>query len=518
MDTTTDSRSTYFFPPQISLSIQIIIVAVVFTYLCCIFQRLYFHPLSKIPGPRLAAATSWYEFYYNVIRDGSYIKNFEQMHRDYNSSVIRIAPDMVHVNDPDFFSTIFNNRTTYLKDPSLYKQISLNESIVSMLDPHEHRLRRQKVNSMFSTKAVDSMAPDVLAIAQKAANIMMKRGEEKRPVDMYRLSRSISSEVLFKILFDEPMHLLDSQEEQPELLAGLDTFLGTFWLMRAFPVIGWLAINLPQSLTRKLIPGFKSLRDDCERWARMSVARQNSREITKNDSSSNTVFDLLLTPTPGEPRSEFSIPDLVDEAFLFVFAGTDTTGNTITNAFYYILSSPSVYSKILDELTAHGITSPETFDCNVVQRLPYLTAVVKESMRIHTIVGGVLPRIVPDGGVVVDGYFMPAGTSISQSIHSLHHNASIFPSPEKFDPERWIKDEEKELEKYFAPFSKGSRACLGMNLANQEIYVVIALFCARFEIELYDTDSRSMEWADRGNTVNRSPVKLLVKRDRWANN
>ncbi|KAM0128658.1 hypothetical protein ACHAO1_008880 [Botrytis cinerea] len=371
------------------------------------------------------------------------------MHRDYNSSVIRIAPDMVHVNDPDFFSTIFNNRTTYLKDPSLYKQISLNESIVSMLDPHEHRLRRQKVNSMFSTKAVDSMAPDVLAIAQKAANIMMKRGEEKRPVDMYRLSRSIS---------------------------------------------------------------------DCERWARMSVARQNSREITKNDSSSNTVFDLLLTPTPGEPRSEFSIPDLVDEAFLFVFAGTDTTGNTITNAFYYILSSPSVYSKILDELTAYGITSHETFDCNVVQRLPYLTAVVKESMRIHTIVGGVLPRIVPDGGVVVDGYFMPAGTSISQSIHSLHHNASVFPSPEKFDPERWIKDEEKELEKYFAPFSKGSRACLGMNLANQEIYVVIALFCARFEIELYDTDSRSMEWADRGNTVNRSPVKLLVKRDRWANN
>lgn len=169
----------------------------------------------------------------------------------------------------------------------------------------------------------------------------------------------------------------------------------------------------------------------------MSVARQNSREITKNDSSSNTVFDLLLTPTPGEPRSEFSIPDLVDEAFLFVFAGTDTTGNTITNAFYYILSSPSVYSKILDELTAHGITSHETFDCNVVQRLPYLvsnsfastrkcfgwefanalkqTAVVKESMRIHTIVGGVLPRIVPDGGVVVDGYFMPAGVSIDFS-------------------------------------------------------------------------------------------------------
>ncbi|TEY57352.1 hypothetical protein BOTCAL_0220g00050 [Botryotinia calthae] len=517
MDTTKDSRSTYFLPSQISLSIQIIIVAVVFTYLCCVFQRLYFHPLSKIPGPRLAAATSWYEFYYNVIRDGSYIKNFEQMHNDYNSSVIRITPDMVHVNDPDFFSKMFNNRTSYLKDPSVYKNLSMNESILSILNPHKHRLRRQKVSSLFSTKAVDSMAPDVLAIVQKAANIMMKRGEEKRPVDMYRLCRSISSEVLFKILFGEPLSLLDSPEEHPELLAGMDAFFRTFWLMRAFPAIRWLAENLPKSLTGNLFPGFKSLRDDCERWARISVARQSSREIAKNDSS-NTVFDLLLTPTPEEPRSEFSISDLVDEAFLFVIAGTDTTGNTISNAFYYILSSPSVYSNILDELTTHGITSYETFDCNVVQRLPYLTAAVKESMRIHTMVPGVLPRIVPDGGVVLDGYFIPAGTSISQGIYSLHHNASVFPSPENFDPERWIKDEEKELEKYFAPFSKGSRACLGMNLANQELYVVIALFCARFEMELYDTDSRSMEWADRLNTANRSPVKLLVKRDRWADN
>ncbi|TGO51558.1 hypothetical protein BOTNAR_0352g00060 [Botryotinia narcissicola] len=293
------------------------------------------------------------------------------------------------------------------------------------------------------------MAPDILAIAQKAANIMMKRGEEKRPIDMHRLCRSISK---------------------------------------------------------------------CGKWATMAVARQNSREITKKDSSSNTVFDLLLAPTPEEPRSEFSIPDLVDEAFLFVFAGTDTTGNTIANALYYILFSASVSSNLLGELTFHGIASHETFDCNLVQRLPYLTAVVKESMRVHPMVPGTLPRIVPDGGVVVDGNFIPAGTSISQTNLSLHHNASIFPSPEKFDPERWLRDEKSVLEKHFAPFSKGSRSCLGMNLANEEIYIVVALFFSRFEMELYETDARSMEWADRANAVNKSTVKVLVKRDRWADN
>ncbi|KAF7917956.1 uncharacterized protein EAE98_009984 [Botrytis deweyae] len=548
MDTTKDSQWRYSTSSHIPLSLQIIVISVVVTSLCCAFRRLYFHPLSKIPGPRLAAATSWYEFYYNFIRDGIYAKKFEKMHTEYNSSVIRIAPNHVHVNDPEFFSKMFNNRTTYRKDPGYYKQISVSESLVSILDPQEHRLRRQKVRSLFSSKAADSMAPGILAVAQEAANVMIKRGEEKRPIDMHRLCRSISSEVIFKMAFDEPQHLLNSQEEHPELLASMDAFFNNFWIckishpllclltfsrclswdifsnldfvvsVKTFPAVAWLATNLPDSLAQKTVPGFKSIRDKCAKWATRAVARQNSREITKNDSSSNTVFDLLLASTPEEPRSEFSIPDLVDEAFLFVLAGTDTTGATIANALYYILSSSSVSSKLLDELTAHGITSHETFDCSLVQRLPYLTAVVKESMRVHTLVPGYLPRIVPDGGVVVDGHFIPAGTTISQTLLSLHHNASIFPSPEKFDPERWVRDEEKVLEKYFAPFSKGSRNCLGMNLAIEEIHIAIALFISRFELELYETDARSMEWVDRANAVNRSTVKVLVKRDRWADN
>ncbi|KAF7859461.1 uncharacterized protein EAF02_010909 [Botrytis sinoallii] len=517
MDTTKDSQWRYSTSSHIPLSVQIIVISAVLTSLCCAFQRLYFHPLSKIPGPKLAAATSWYEFYYNAIRDGTYIKTFDKMHKEYNSSVVRIAPNHVHVNDPEFYSQMFNNRTTYRKDPDFYKQISLSESLLSILDPHEHRLRRQKVRSIFSSKAADSMAPGILAITQEAVNVMIKRGEEKRPIDMHRLCRSISAEVIFKILFDKRQNLLSSQEEQPELLASMDAFLNNFWILKAFPVVTWLATNLPDSLAQKTVPGFKDIRDKCTKWATMAVARQKLREITKDDSS-NTFFDLLLASTPDEPRSEVSIPDLSDEAFLFVLAGTDTTGATIANALYYILSSPSVSSKLLDELTANGITSQETFDCSRVQRLPYLTAVIKESMRVHTLVPGFLPRIVPDGGVVIDGHFIPAGTAITQTLLSLHHNASIFPSPEKFDPERWVRDEEKVLEKYFAPFSKGSRGCLGKNLAIEEIHIALALFISRFELELYETDARTMEWVDRANASNRSTVKVLVKRDRWADN
>ena len=51
-----------------------------------IISRLFFHPLSRIPGPKLAAISGWYSFYYNFIVDGQYSKSFEALHRRYSES------------------------------------------------------------------------------------------------------------------------------------------------------------------------------------------------------------------------------------------------------------------------------------------------------------------------------------------------------------------------------------------------------------------------------------------------
>lgn len=86
-----------------------------------IFNRLYLHPLSNIPGPKLAAVTKWYQFYYDVIEGGTFVRKLPEWHRKYSrfnhpdhessflisymleSPVIRISPDHVHINDPVFY-------------------------------------------------------------------------------------------------------------------------------------------------------------------------------------------------------------------------------------------------------------------------------------------------------------------------------------------------------------------------------------------------------------------------------
>ena len=110
------------------LNVHVYISSVLFialSLLYVIIQRLYFHPLSKFPGPKIASITRWYEFYHDVIRDGTYVKHYPVLHAKYSelvawgsskeeageltvmnpidSPIVRISPNHVHVNDPDLY-------------------------------------------------------------------------------------------------------------------------------------------------------------------------------------------------------------------------------------------------------------------------------------------------------------------------------------------------------------------------------------------------------------------------------
>ncbi|KAL8927557.1 MAG: hypothetical protein Q9208_002362 [Pyrenodesmia sp. 3 TL-2023] len=77
----------------------------------------------------------------------------------------------------------------------------------------------------------------------------------------------------------------------------------------------------------------------------------------------------------------------------------------------------------------------------------------------------------------------------------MHNSPDHFPNPEHFEPERWLGPNAAPLRKYIVAFSKGSRQCLGMNLAYCELYLTLAAVFApgRFKFELYETDITDVE-------------------------
>ena len=99
-----------------------------------------------------------------------------------------------------------------------------------------------------------------------------------------------------------------------------------------------------------------------------------------------------------------------------------------------------------------------------------------------------LPRVAHEA-MKYDKWTIPAGTPVSQMNYVVNNDPNIFPNPLEYHPERWIEAEAKgiRLDKYMVSFGKGSRSCVGINLAWAELYLALAYIVTRFDMELYDT-------------------------------
>lgn len=133
-----------------------------------------------------------------------------------------------------------------------------------------------------------------------------------------------------------------------------------------------------------------------------------------------TVFHRLLDPTIKDTRLHSARPaqngklnqrSLNEEAHALVFAGTDTVGGTLCVGTFYILSNPVVYRRMVEELYAAWPVLSQPPREQDLEQLPYLTAVIKECLRMSN--GTVSPahRVAPKGGVHIDGQYVPGGVS-----------------------------------------------------------------------------------------------------------
>lgn len=128
---------------------------------------------------------------------------------------------------------------------------------------------------------------------------------------------------------------------------------------------------------------------------------------------------------------------------------------------------------------------PETHvDLQVLEKLPYLTAVIHEGLRLGRTITHRLSRVFPDKTLQYGGMAIPPRTVVHMTSILIHENEDIFPEPYIFKPERWLGSDQQRLQKYLTPFSRGTRSCLGINLAWAEQYLTIAHVFRRFSFDV----------------------------------
>ena len=194
-------------------------------------------------------------------------------------------------------------------------------------------------------------------------------------------------------------------------------------------------------------------------------------------------------------RSEQSVTRIFQEAQVLVGAGTETIGKTLSMTTFHLLADKGKGQTLKKELLTFGGNANQSMTFQDLQKLPFLSAVISEGLRISSSISGRLPRVHPTAAMKYRSYTIPAGIAISMSIRDIHFDESIFPDAHKFKPERWLGDEGRALEKYLVPFGKGPRSCVGMNLALTELYLVIATLFRKFDMQLHGTTEKDMATA-----------------------
>ena len=162
------------------------------------------------------------------------------------------------------------------------------------------------------------------------------------------------------------------------------------------------------------------------------------------------------------PPADKTFNRIFEEIATVTGAGYETTANTLRLILYHVYANDDILQRIRKEIASISTHSPEPFVLKDLEQLPYLTAVLTEGLRLSPAIATRAARIT-DTDLFYKDWRIPAGTPVGMTTLLMHIDEKLYPDPMRFDPDRWITSTVRETtDAVFAPFSRGTRVCLGM--------------------------------------------------------
>ncbi|KAL8934452.1 MAG: hypothetical protein Q9216_005910 [Gyalolechia sp. 2 TL-2023] len=353
-------------------------------------------------------------------------------------------------------------------------------SIVATVDHDVHRRRRNAYSNFFSKQSIRKYSPVVQSCVDKLCRRLEEHRSTGRKINLMHAYTAFTGDAVTAYSFPASYGLLDQPDFAPDYYELWMSILSGSHLLKQFPWIFPLMSSFPLWFVERYLPDLAVSYRWHKTWGEQiqSIKAGNDDSETKRERPS--IFETLLDS--DLPPFDKSVGRLVEDAQTLVGAGSITTSLALSLATYYITCDTTIEAKLLDELT-NAMPNPNTPPPLIeLENLPYLSAIVLETLRISYGVSHRLQRVCPDQSIAYKSHVLPPGTPISMTAVHIHDHPLIFPDPRTFKPERWLplETEGARLQKYLVAFSKGSRQCLGMHLGTAELYLGLAGVFRRF--------------------------------------
>ncbi|KAK7427044.1 hypothetical protein QQZ08_006471 [Neonectria magnoliae] len=443
--------------------------------------NLYFHPLSKIPGPRLWAISPLPISL--VEASGFGHKKIVELHKKYGG-IVRVEPNVVSITDPNAWKDIYGHRKAGTLENSKQDGFfsDIPESVIGAVGTEEHGRQRRILSRGFSAQAMVKQEPLIRKYIDLLFDNMHDFADRKEPMNVVDWYNYTTFDVIGDLAFGTPFGCLESATYHSwvaMIFGGVKQKHVMRQIQRCAPLLYSVLSSILHRLFGKII---LEARDLTETKVHQRLALGSERPD----------FMQAMIGDDGHPK--MTMKQLYDNADILILAGSETTATALSAITSLLCAHPHVRNKLRAELDA-TFSKEEDITLISVQQLKYMLVVIDETLRIYPAAPGSVPRSINPMGQTVSGKYLPGNTVAWVWHWATYHNPDNFALPESFIPERWEGTDPRcinDKKDAFQPFSHGARNCLGKNLGYAEMRLILARLLWNFDFEL--VDPKDKDW------------------------
>ena len=447
--------------------------------------------MKNLPnGPKSPALLQLLQW---VIDPLGYLETNAKQYGDMFTANMTGFPPFVIISHPQAVREIFNADAKQFdagRTNNILGAILGDRSVV-MLDGDRHRRERKLLMPPFHGERLQTYSQKICQIAQNIA----KKWQQNEPFVMRQSMQKLTLEVIIQVVFglSEGERYRQLKPLVSEMLDSISSpFQASFMFLKF--------------LQKPWIPGspWRKMKQQSANIDQLLQAEINERR-THPDSLGDDILSLMMQTTDeaGKPMSD---QELKDELMTLLVAGHETTATALAWAFYWVHHLPEVKETLLAELQQCG----ENPNPMTVAKLPYLTAVCQETLRIYP-VGLLTFGRMTNTSITIMGQQFDPDIMLAPCIYLTHHREDLYPNPKEFKPERFLNHQYSAAE--FYPFGGGNRLCIGYALAQLEMKLVLATILANYQLRL--TEDQVVKPQRRGFTLApNNGVRMMMEKQR----
>ena len=387
---------------------------------------------------------------------------------------------MLAITDPEAIATVLRKRPQQFRKTPRLVQVAQDMGFHGVFSANgdDWKRQRQLVMPGLDPSHLHAYLPSLVGVTERLRTKWRRAAAEGAAMDLQAELMRYTVDVTTGLAFGHDLNTIE-QGDDVAIQQHLNYILPALFrrILSPFDLEHWMPSREQKEHVRALKEAVKGFID---RTRALLVERPELREKPEN-----LIQSLVATCDAGGGLSD---DELTANVLTMLLAGEDTTANTLAWMIWLLSRNPRALEKAkaeVDRVVGRGAIA---VNMDQLSQLDYVDACANEAMRVKPVAPLIILQALEE--VDIDGVLVPAGTFVMCLMRCAGMDASRFPEPQSFEPERWLQGEADaahgrmfSAKRVVMPFGAGTRVCPGRYLALAEIKMVMAMLLANFSLE-----------------------------------